>query len=280
MHYELFKYTHLRASIGQGIRYPSVAERYTQTSVGALNIFPNPDLRPEKGWAAEIGVKQVVKMGEWKGIIDIAGFINQYSNMMEFSFGVFNPDSVVLTPQNIFSWVGFKAQNAEAARISGVEFSFNSMGKLGPVEVITLIGYTYMNPITLNDNSQYLMSFSDTSSNMLKYRFKHLAKADVECNYKAFSFGFSSRYNSFMTNIDRVFEKPIAGSTYILPGLESYRQIYNKGNLVFDVRLGYKLNENYRIGLMVNNLFNVEVTTRPGDVQAPRMFLAQIQMKF
>jgi outer membrane receptor protein involved in Fe transport len=49
---------------------------------------------------------------------------------------------------------------------------------------------------------------------------------------------------------------------------------------VFDVRLGYKLNENYRIGLMVNNLFNVEVTSRPGDVQAPRMFLAQIQMKF
>jgi outer membrane receptor protein involved in Fe transport len=279
-HYELFKYTHLRASIGQGIRYPSVAERYTQTSVGALNIFPNPDLRPEKGWAAEIGVKQVVKMGEWKGIIDVAGFINQYSNMMEFSFGVFNPDSVILTPQNIFSWVGFKAQNAEAARITGVEFSFNSMGKLGPVEVITLIGYTYMNPITLNDNPTYLMSFSDTSSNMLKYRFKHLAKADVECNYKAFSFGFSSRYNSFMTNIDRVFEKPIAGSTYILPGLESYRKIYNKGNLVFDVRLGYKLNENYRIGLMVNNLFNVEVTSRPGDVQAPRMFLAQIQMKF
>ncbi len=47
MHYELFKFTHLRASFGQGIRYPSVAERYTFTSVGALNIFPNENLRPE-----------------------------------------------------------------------------------------------------------------------------------------------------------------------------------------------------------------------------------------
>ncbi|MGB0914547.1 MAG: TonB-dependent receptor, partial [Crocinitomicaceae bacterium] len=56
-HYELFKYTHLRASFGQGIRYPSVAERYTKTSVGALNIFPNANLKPETGWAAEIGVK-------------------------------------------------------------------------------------------------------------------------------------------------------------------------------------------------------------------------------
>lgn len=280
MHYELFKYTHLRASIGQGIRYPSVAERYTQTSVGALNIFPNPDLRPEKGWAAEIGIKQVVKMGEWKGIIDIAGFINQYSNMMEFSFGIFNPDSIPLTPQNIYTWVGFKAQNAEAARISGVEFSFNSLGKIGPVEVISLIGYTYMNPITLNDDPNYLISFSDPNSNMLKYRFRHLAKADVELNYKAFSFGFSSRYNSFMNNIDRVFEQPIAGSTYILPGLESYRKIYNKGNLVFDARIGFKINESFRIGFMVNNVFNAEVSSRPGDIQAPRSFLAQIQMKF
>jgi iron complex outermembrane receptor protein len=280
LHYELLKFTHLRASIGQGIRYPSVAERYTQTSVGALNIFPNPGLRPEKGWAAEIGIKQVVKMGEWKGIIDVAGFINQYSNMMEFSFGIFNPDSIPLTPANIYSWVGFKAQNAEAARITGVEFSFNSIGKIGPVEVVSLIGYTYMNPITLNTNPNYLMSFSDTTSNMLKYRFRHLAKVDLECTYKAFSMGFSCRYNSFMNNIDLVFEKPIAGSTYILPGLENYRQIYDKGSLVFDFRLGYKIAENYRIGLMVNNLANAEYTSRPGDVQPPRTFLAQIQMKF
>ena len=41
-HYEIQKYTHLRASFGQGIRYPSVGERFTSTSVGALNIYPNP----------------------------------------------------------------------------------------------------------------------------------------------------------------------------------------------------------------------------------------------
>ena len=62
LHYELKPFTHLRASIGQGIRYPSVAERFTQTSVGALNIFPNPTLKPEVGWAAEIGIKQGFKI--------------------------------------------------------------------------------------------------------------------------------------------------------------------------------------------------------------------------
>lgn len=284
VHYEIAKYTHLRASIGQGIRYPSVAERYTQTSVGALNIFPNADLTPEKGWAGEIGIKQGVKIGEWKGMFDAAWFINRYQNMIEFTFGVYNPPSIILSldpndPGYINKWIGFRANNAEAAQITGLDLSFNSMGKIGKFEIISLIGYTYMNPISLNNDSAYVASFSDTVSGMLKYRFRHLAKADIEVNYNKISFGVSCRYNSFMANIDKVFEESIQG-TFILPGLKEYRQTYNKGNLVFDVRLGYKINENFRVGLIANNVLNAEYTSRPGDIQPPRNFMAQVQMKF
>jgi len=284
-HYEFAKYTHLRASLGQGIRYPSVAERYTETSVGALNIFPNPTLRPEIGWAAELGIKQGVKIGSWKGMLDVAAFINEYSNMMEFTFGIFNPDSIILStnpnnPGYLNNWVGFKAQNAEAARITGIDFSFNSSGSIGKVEIISLIGYTYMNPVSLNNDPKYRAQFSDKCSNMLKYRFKHLAKLDVEANYLKYSSGISCRYNSFMENIDLVFEQPIAGSTYILPGLLEYRKKFNKGVFVIDFRLGYKLNDNFRIGLIANNIFNTEYSSRPGDIQAPRNFMAQLQMKF
>jgi iron complex outermembrane receptor protein len=284
-HYELAKYTHLRASLGQGIRYPSVAERYTATSVGALNIFPNPTLRPEIGWAAELGIKQGVKIGSWKGMLDVAAFVNEYSNMMEFTFGIFNPDSIILStnpnnPGYINNWVGFKAQNAEAARITGIDFSFNSSGSIGKVEIISLIGYTYMNPVSLNKDPAYIANYSKPNSNLLKYRFKHLAKLDVEANYLKYSSGISCRYNSFMENIDRVFEQPIAGSTYILPGLEEYRKKYNKGVFVIDFRLGYKLNDNFRIGLIANNIFNAEYSSRPGDIQAPRNFMLQLQIKF
>ena len=284
-HYEFAKYTHLRASLGQGIRYPSVAERYTETSVGALNIFPNPTLRPEIGWAAELGIKQGVKIGSWKAMLDVAAFVNEYSNMMEFTFGIFNPDSIILStnpnnPGYINNWVGFKAQNAEAARITGIDFSFNSSGSIGNVEIISLIGYTYMNPVSLNNDPKYRAQFSDKCSNMLKYRFKHLAKLDVEANYLKYSSGFSFRYNSFMENIDLVFEQPIAGSTYILPGLLEYRKKFNKGVFVIDFRLGYKLNDNFRIGLIANNIFNAEYSSRPGDIQAPRNFMLQLQMKF
>ncbi len=300
VHYALKPYTHLRASLGQGIRYPSVAERFTQTSVGALNIFPNPELRPEMGWAGEIGIKQGFKIGNWKAMLDAAFFVNQYSNMMEFSFIYYNPitqqplnpldpsaeDIQFLTSgqYNISDWVGFQAQNAEKARISGLDLSFNSSGNLGKVELISLIGYTYMNPISLNNNAQYTANFSDTTTNMLKYRFKHLAKADIEANYQKFSFGASMRYNSFMRNIDRVFEDDLDPSltseVYILPGLKAYRQLYNKGNLVFDARFAYTLKEQYRISFIVNNLFNAEITSRPGDIQAPRNFIIQLQAKF
>ena len=299
-HYELVKYTHLRASLGQGIRYPSVAERYTQTSVGALNIFPNPSLRPEIGWAAEIGLKQGVKIGSWKGMLDVAAFVNEYSNMMEFSFIYFNPitqqplnpvnpspdDIQFLTngQYNIADWVGFQAQNAEKARITGLDLSFNSSGKIGGVELISLLGYTYMNPISLNNNPLYTANFSDKNTNMLKYRFKHLAKADVEVNYKKLSAGFSCRYNSFMKNIDLTFEEDLDPSlnttVYLLPGLKEYRKKYNKGSLVFDFRFGYKINEFMRIGLIANNILNTEYSSRPGDIQAPRNFMLQLQMKF
>ena len=299
-HYELAKYTHLRASLGQGIRYPSVAERYTETSVGALNIFPNPTLRPEIGWAAEIGIKQGVKIGSWKGMLDVAAFVNEYSNMMEFSFIYFNPitqqplNPVNPSPEdiqfltngqyNIADWVGFQAQNAEKARITGLDLSFNSSGKIGGVELISLLGYTYMNPISLNNNPLYTANFSDKNTNMLKYRFKHLAKADVEVNYKKLSAGFSCRYNSFMKNIDLTFEEDLDPSinttVYLLPGLKEYRKKYNKGSLVFDFRFGYKINEIMRIGLIANNILNTEYSSRPGDIQAPRNFMLQLQMKF
>ena len=287
IHYKLNPSSHLRASFGQGVRFPSIAERFVSTSVGGLVIFKNPDLLPEKGWSGEIGWKQIVKIGNsWKGFFDVAAFINQYSNMTEFTFGIYKPDSIVSLqfsdPSAInyfYNWVGFQAQNAEKARITGLELSFNSQGKIGNIELTTLMGYTYMNPISLNSNPSYTINFSDSNSNMLKYRFNHLAKIDVQASYKKISIGFSSRYNSFMSNIDRTFEDDILG-TYILPGLKEYRQKYNKGSLVFDIRFMFSITKELKLNAIVNNLFNAEYVSRPADIQAPRNFILQLQFAY
>jgi iron complex outermembrane receptor protein len=282
-HYALRKSTHLRASFGQGIRFPAVAERYISTSVGGLRIFQNPDLLAERGWAAELGLKQVVVIGAWKAMLDVAGFINAYDNMTEFAFGVFKPDTMAFLQTTnpgainyLYNWVGFQAQNAERARITGIEFSMNSTGKIGEVEVLTLLGYTYMNPLSLNTDTTYLATFSDTTGSMLKYRFKHLAKADIELNYKKFGIGISGRYNSYMRNIDLAFEEGII-DTEILVGMAQYRAVFNKGVPVFDLRFNYAFSEQFKCNLILNNFTNAEYVTRPGAVQAPRNFVVQLQ---
>ncbi|MEN9700428.1 MAG: hypothetical protein RLZZ301_1626 [Bacteroidota bacterium] len=282
-HYALSKTSHLRASLGQGIRFPAVAERYVSASVGGVRIFQNPNLRPETGWAGELGWKQFVPIGNWKGILDIAGFINQYKNMTEFTFGIYKPDTMV-TMQTIdpnlsnylFNWVGFQAQNAERARITGVEFSFSSSGKIGQVEVLSLIGYTYMNPISLNMNPIYRATFSDTTTNMLKYRFHHLAKADIQLNYKKWGVGASLRYNSYMKNIDLAFEKGVLGQE-LLVGMDNYRALHHTGVAVVDLRLSYLIEARIRCNMVLNNVANAEYVSRPGDVQAPRNFMIQFQ---
>ena len=301
LHYKLTPATHLRASFGQGVRFPSIAERFVSTSVGGLTIFKNPNLKPEKGWSSELGFKQLVKLGSsWKGFLDVAAFINEYSNMTEFTFGIYNP----LTGESLSSngildteayneliaqgivlsqLVGFRATNAEKARITGLEFSFNSQGKIGEVELTSLLGYTYMNPISLNQDPTYRISFSDSTSNMLKYRFKHLVKMDIQATYKKFSLGISLRYNSFMKNIDLMFEEPIltdTGQQFILPGLKEYRKNNSSGALVFDSRFIYHITKEMKLNLIVNNLFNAEYVSRPADLQAPRNFLLQLQYAF
>jgi iron complex outermembrane receptor protein len=301
LHYKLTPSSHLRASFGQGVRFPSIAERFVSTSVGGLTIFKNPNLKPEKGWSSELGFKQLVKLGSsWKGFFDVAAFINEYSNMTEFTFGIYNPltgeslssngildteayNELIAQGIMLSQLVGFRATNAEKARITGLEFSFNSQGKIGEVELTSLLGYTYMNPISLNQDPTYRISFSDSTSNMLKYRFKHLVKLDIQATYKKFSLGISLRYNSFMKNIDLMFEEPIlteAGQQFILPGLKEYRKNNSNGALVFDSRFIYHITKEMKLNLIVNNLFNAEYVSRPADLQAPRNFLIQLQYAF
>jgi iron complex outermembrane receptor protein len=301
LHYKLTPASHLRASFGQGVRFPSIAERFVSTSVGGLTIFKNPNLKPEKGWSSELGFKQLVKLGSsWKGFFDVAAFINEYSNMTEFTFGIYNPltgeslssngildteayNELIAQGIMLSQLVGFRATNAEKARITGLEFSFNSQGKIGEVDLTSLLGYTYMNPISLNQDPTYRISFSDSTSNMLKYRFKHLVKLDIQATYKKFGLGISLRYNSFMENIDLMFEEPITtdvGEIFILPGLREYRKNNSNGALVFDSRFIYHITKEMKLNLIVNNLFNAEYVTRPADLQAPRNFLLQLQYAF
>lgn len=272
---EATKYTFIRASFGQGYRFPSIAEKYIKTSIGGLNIFPNLNLEPESGWSAEIGVKQGYRVGSWIGYLDVAGFWTQYKNMMEFTFGIYKPDTALYPTLND---VGFKSLNVGHARIIGVDATLTGQGLIFGFPSTIQLGYLYNNPINLDYNPDDTNSFK-----ILKYRFLHSVKADFEIKFYFFTLGLSYVYNSNIINIDKAFEgELIAGisSSELLPGLKEYRMTHNNGAHILDIRALFDINKHNRVGLFINNALNREYMTRPGYVEAPINVALQYVLNF
>lgn len=273
LNYQAGKATFLRASLGQGYRFPSVAEKYTVTVISALRIFPNPELEPERGWSAEVGAKQGLALGSWIGFADLALFWTEYSNMIEFTFGVYppNPDD---TPT--LEDVGFKALNIGTARINGIEGTLSASGNAGPVGLKFSAGYTLMNPVdpSLLDSAEVV----NQDGQILKYRRRNLLKGDLEASaWKLFA-GINLQYNSRMINVDEVFLDPFVGNL-LLPGFPQYWEEHATGYTLIDFRLGWNITEMIRITAILRNAFNVEYLGRPGDIGQPRNITLQLRLE-
>ena len=61
MNYELTKGFNIRSSFGQGFRFPTITELFIQGDIGPVNLYNNPNLKPESGWTAEIGLKKSIE---------------------------------------------------------------------------------------------------------------------------------------------------------------------------------------------------------------------------
>jgi outer membrane receptor protein involved in Fe transport len=282
--YRLLKETYV------GYRFPTMAEKFIRTAVGPMQIYPNHEIESETSWNAEIGIKQGVKIGEFYGYLDVAGFRQEIQNAIEFNFGKWG--TAPFNSNNMYG-LGFKSINIGNARIQGVDASLVGGGKLGPVAITMLAGYTYMQPLALTPNDTIVPSLSGSkpitykntssdTSGIMKYRVEHLARADVEFTYKKFMLGLSYRYNSFMKNLDKIFldldknsSDPFLSGT--LPtGIIQYRDGRNgKGDYVFDLRTGYQLNETSKVTIVVLNMLNREYMIRPLTIESPRTFVIQ-----
>ncbi len=293
LNYRAAEQTYFRASFGQGYRFPSAAEKFVNTSVGVLKIFPNPSLQPERSYSAELSMKQGFRVLGFRGYADVAAFYTRYNNMIEFVFDIYRPGGA---SGEIFSdllWAGFKSQNVGEAEISGAELSISGAGHIGAVKTTVFAGYTYINPLQPGYNP-----LRDTLGlpgvNTLKYRSRHLAKADVQFDYERISFGYSARYQSKVENIDRRFvqsilheyNNPAFGlnfddnpATYVLPGFRENFAAFSKAFLIQDLRMGVQVTEIVRVSVIVNNFMNVEYQNRPGDIGAPTMYLLQLRVK-
>jgi outer membrane receptor protein involved in Fe transport len=263
INFQAADYTFLRGSFGQGYRFPTIAEKFIFTDVGGFTVEPNPSLQSETGWSGEIALKQGFKISSFEGFLDMAAFVYNYKNMMEFN----------IVSSDFSGGAAFRATNIGGTTIKGYEATLAGRGNFFGLPTTVLAGYTYIDPrFDLFDpefnripETQGEINANNSSSdeNILKYRSQHLAKVDVETTWRGFSVGMESFYASHMEAIDAIFQ-------LIVPSLREFREEHDKGYTVFNFRTAYKLADRYKLSLILNNAFNLEYAVRPGLLDAPR----------
>jgi len=308
---KLWKGGFLRASFGEGFRFPTIAERYIFTVVGGLPIVPNPNIKPERSWAGEVGLMQGIKLGKFMGYLDIAGFYQHYDNFVEFNGGNFGPAT------GPFGRYAFKSLNTGDARVYGADVSLIGNGQFTPWFGMNIMaGYTYARPETLDPDYVYgtdslgvELTQLNTSSTIpvatifdtpeqtaareqaiadfrkfpvLKYRLEHLVNADIEFVFMInkkwkLSIAGTYRYYSYMKSVDQVF--------YTLDGLigwgaVEFRENNDKGDHVFDLRGAIQLSDQVKLGISVKNIANRVYALRPLKVNAPRTTQLQLTVDF
>lgn len=281
INYQLADYTFLRASFGQGYRFPTIAEKFVTTNLGGvINILPNPDIEPETGISAELGLKQGFKLGGWKGFFDIAGFYTEYDDMMEFSGvqlplsynGIDYVNNVTGQPTLI---VDFLSLNIGDTRIYGGEVSVAGTGMLfNRLPTNLMMGYTYTKPEFQNfDSLNQVLSSRD--ENILKYRFQHSVKFDLETTYDFITVGTTVLYNSRMEAVDQPFINVLAGMDYWYQN-----ELNRNGHARWDARVTFNLGDHHKIGIIGENLMNHFYAIRPGLMEAPRNWQVKYSVNF
>lgn len=293
INYKLTEGTNIRVSYGQGYRYPTIAERFIRTKVGTFGVFDNPDLQPETSWNIEAGFRQGYKFGNVKGYLDVAVFKQQYENTIEYLFGFWDPTFS-------FAFAGFKFLNTGRSQVVGVDASIAGLYENKNKSKVTyIIGYNYILPTTLepdvvfaedfrpggNGEFSYNTTSFDSSARILKYRFLHTFKADIEYTYRSkFAIGLSARYFSKIVNLDRAiidFEEVTANSGGTLQGIRyvDYYNNHNNGNLIFDARVSYTLQKKYKAAIIVSNVLNRTYSLRPLKIEPLRTIMLQLSVK-
>lgn len=256
--YRLLDYTFLRASFGQGYRFPSIAEKFAATTVGSIRIVPNPSVRPESGWSSEVGIKQGVLTGIVNGQIDLALFYSVNNDMIEYLFGIYP-----FPGEEPSYGYGFMATNVENSRVYGGEFEFTFTRATGRLQNTLSGGYVFIYPVEFNPHT------GRNKDVYLKYRRKHSFKLSLGTVYGRLSGGFSLDVSSRVLNIDDLFLNPETRET-ILPGFYDYWNNRAGSHVLVDPYGGYALNDILKLSLAVKNIFNTEYMGRPGDIMPHR----------
>ena len=272
--YQVAEETYIRGSFGQGFRFPTIAEKFIRTGLGVLQVYPNQGLKPESSTSLEIAVKQGIKVGGFLGYLDLAVFQQRYSDFIEFTF-----QRWAVSSDDLLNGLGFGSLNTGESQVRGAEISLMGQAKWGDqdqhsLDIIT--GYTYTNPISLTpdfnygdgEEVNYLGTSYDTTGHILKYRSPHLVRFDAQWTHPKGFVGISARYQSVIKNFDDAF---IIFDGLADWGLEDWLDDHPTLPWIIDIRVGFNINDNSQISVVVSNLLNEEYSIRPLAIESPRL---------
>lgn len=317
LNYQLAQYSFLRASFGQGYRNPSITEKYARKDIGGVGIYPNYNLQAEKGFNAEVGLKQGYKIGNLTGFVDLGAFYTQYRNMVEFQFGLFNnttykpinsvSDVISMISSGDGFGIGAQFHNVSKARIYGAEISANGTYDFNKnTRLLFNLGYVYLEPedVDYKKRNELEDTYTDplqmkeksNNSKYLKYRQKHTVKGVIDFQWKRIDLGVNMTWKSKTLAVDYLMvderEKPLGRLEpmdhirQLLFGnvdgetLGTYWDRMNRPYFVMDFRAGVKVTDEVKFMFLINNLLNKEYSTRPMAVSAPRTFVMQLSIDF
>lgn len=299
LNYELWPGGNIRTSYGQAFRVPSVAERFANTQAGGLFIQPNPTIKSEFGYGAELAFRQGFKFesptNKTLGYIDIAAFTQRYQNMVEFGFNGIDLDALV--PPDFPIIPVFSSANIADARINGIELTANLQSNWKKFLISFNGGITLIDPQNLSptpDSLSFVLSDWDEidvleglgriiritreglvdNPQTLKYRSNNTIRASLTLGYDPISITGNFRYRSFITSIDQYLH-------VVVPDLGTYRsEINTDGDPVLDLILNYRFGKGSSLALNVSNVFNYEYQLIPGNLAEPRKFTLQWVWRF
>ncbi|NOZ57050.1 MAG: TonB-dependent receptor, partial [Calditrichaeota bacterium] len=159
-----------RAAVGSGFRAASIAEAYSQTFVSGIQVRPNPDLKAERGWTAELGVTQ--RVGNLSASASL--FYDRFHDLIEPQADVTNT---------------VRFANVTEARLQGSE-----IGVQGATHVL-------QGTARFSVNYVYLDTRDLTLDEPLAYRARHTLQNSLSWSRGRWTFGLDYRY---VSRIERV----------------------------------------------------------------------------
>lgn len=167
-----------RASLARAYRSPSLAERFVTTYALGFRVIPNPALRSEDGWSAEVGRTWTAR--PWlQG--DAAVFFTQARNLVE---------PVFLTPQ-----AEIQFQNVQRARLLGLDLSVTAVPL--PSHLTTTLAYQLLDARELAHDS--------VPERPLLYRPRHLLTVSADYTWRSLGVGSDFRFSSRFERQDPLF---------------------------------------------------------------------------